>query len=228
MYQPLRTRLEAALGVPVEVVTAPDFTEYARRMIHQDYDLAITTGHQARLAQTDAGYVPLLTYDVPFKAVAIIPVDSPFKTAQDLNGSLVLGLSETSLVTLWGVTWLRNSGVAETLRYSSASDSVARMVLSGDAAAGFISLANYQSLAPSVQAQLKFLKTSEPMVGRVYVLNSRQSAIRAKIDAALWSFASSSDGKSYFERYQLKGYRKLSPSELEAMEPYASMVRKTL
>ena len=35
--------------VPVEIVTAPDFTEFARRAMAQDYDIAITTGHQARL-----------------------------------------------------------------------------------------------------------------------------------------------------------------------------------
>ena len=58
MYQPLRLLLENALGMPVEVVTAPDFTEFARRMLHQDYDIAITTGHQALLGQSDAGYSP--------------------------------------------------------------------------------------------------------------------------------------------------------------------------
>ena len=53
MYQPLRLHLERALASPVEVVTAPDFTEFARRMLHQDYDIAVTTGHQARLGQLD-------------------------------------------------------------------------------------------------------------------------------------------------------------------------------
>ena len=71
MYQPLRLQLEKALGVPVEVVTAPDFTEFAKRMLHQDYDIAVTTGHQARLAQTDADYLPLLTYSAEFRAETI-------------------------------------------------------------------------------------------------------------------------------------------------------------
>jgi phosphonate transport system substrate-binding protein len=62
MYQPLRLHLEKSLGNPVEVVTAPDFNEFARRALAQEYDLAITTGHQARLLQTDANYLPLLTY----------------------------------------------------------------------------------------------------------------------------------------------------------------------
>lgn len=63
MYQPLRLHLEQALHLPVEIVTAPDFTEFARRAMAQQYDIAITTGHQARLLQTDAGYLPLLTLE---------------------------------------------------------------------------------------------------------------------------------------------------------------------
>ncbi|GAA4030574.1 hypothetical protein GCM10022212_31120 [Actimicrobium antarcticum] len=70
MYQPLRKHLQKSLAVTVDIVTAPDFTEFARRMLHQDYDLAITTGHQARLSQTDAGYLTLLTYRAEFRTIA--------------------------------------------------------------------------------------------------------------------------------------------------------------
>ena len=228
MYQPLRLQLEKALGVPVEIVTAPDFTEFARRMLRQDYDMAITTGHQARLAQTDGDYIPLLTYSADFRAVALIPGDSKVKTARDLQGKPVLGLSSTSLVTLWGQHWLRQNGNNDALHYVSASDSVAQLVLSGEAAAGFTSLANYQSLARDVQAKMKFLVISERLTGRVYVLNKRQASRKEKIDAALAGFAESAEGKVYFEKYKLEGYRKLRPRELDAMDPYAREVRQSL
>jgi len=228
MYQPLRKQLEAALGVPVEVVTAPDFTDFARRMLHQEYDIAITTGHQARLAQTDAEYTPLITYAADFRAVALIPGDSKITSAKDLRGKPVLGLSTTSLVTLWGQHWLKQNGDNDTLRYVSASDSVARLVLSGEAVAGFTSLANYQSLPRDVQAQMKFLVISDRLAGRVYMLNKRQLARKDKVDAALAAFAESPEGKAYFEKYKLEGYRKLRPKELEAMDPYAKEVRQSL
>jgi phosphonate transport system substrate-binding protein len=228
MYQPLRLQLEKALGVPVEVVTAPDFTEFARRMLHQDYDIVVTTGHQARLGQTDADYIPLLTYGADFRAVALVAGSSPYKSVKDIKGKPVLGLSATSLVTLWGQRWLKQNGISEPLRYVSASDSVARLVLAGEAAAGFTSLANYQSLSRDIQSQLRFLVISDPLAGRVYMLNKRQLARKEKIDTTLWSFADSAEGKSYFEKYKLEGYRKLKPKELESMEPYAREVRQTL
>ena len=228
MYQPLRAQLERALGQPVEVVTAPDFTEFAKRMVHQEYDIAVTTGHQARLAQTDAEYLPLLTYSADFRSLALVAGNSTFKTARDLIGKPVLGLSPTSLVTLWGQHWMRQNGNTDALRYVSASDSVARLVLSGEAAAGFMSLANYQSLSRELQAQLRFMVISEPMAGRVYMLNKRQASRKELIDATLAGFATSPEGRAYFEKYKLEGYRKLKPKELEAMEPYAKEVRASL
>ena len=121
MYQPLRLYLEKALGHPVEIVTAPDFTEFARRAMAQQYDIAITTGHQARLLQTDAAYRPLVTYQNDFKAVALVGPDSAYRNPQDLNNKPVIGLSASSLVTLWGQHWLiRNSVSNTTMRYVSA------------------------------------------------------------------------------------------------------------
>jgi len=228
MYQPLRAQLEKALGMPVEVATAPDFTEFAKRMLRQEYDIAVTTGHQARVAQTDGDYAPLITYAADFRAVTLVDGKSKFKTAKDLIGKPVLGLSTTSLVTLWGQHWLKQNGNSEPIKYVSASDSVARLVLSGEAAAGFMSLANYQSLSRDLQAQLRFMVISDPMAGRVYMLNKRQTARRDVIEATLTAFAASAEGKAYFEKYKLDGYRKLKAKELEAMEPYAKEVRASL
>lgn len=228
MYQPLRVRLEKSLGMPVEVLTAPDFTEFAKRMLRQEYDIAVTTGHQARLAQTDAQYLPLLTYGADFRAVALVAGNSRYKTAKDLVGKPVLGLSPSSLVTLWGQHWLKQNGNNDTLRYVSASDSVVRLVLSGEAAAGFTSLANYQNLLRDVQVQMRFLTISDPLAGRVYMLNKQHTDRKAQIDAALSAFAASPEGKAYFQKYQLEGYRNLKPKELELMEPYAKETRLTL
>lgn len=229
MYQPLRLYLEKVLGQPVEVQTAPDFTEFIRRALNQEYDLAITTGHQARVLQTDAGYAPLVTYKADFKAVALVAKDGPYKSVRDLKGAAMLGLSQSSLVTLWGQHWMKKNGLGDNpIRYVSAADSTAQLVLAGEAAVAFHSMANYQKLAPEVQNRLAILAESEPMAGRVYMLNRRQATLVDKIDGAIWAFAASPAGRDYLDKNKLDGYRKLKPRELEAMEPYAAEVRSVL
>jgi phosphonate transport system substrate-binding protein len=229
MYQPLRQYLEKALGMPVEIVTAPDFDTFARRGLANEFDIAVTTGHQARLFQTDAKYIPLLTYKADFKAVVIVAGNSPVKKAADLKGKPVLGLSQASLVTLWGLHWLKENHLDTSMvKFVSASDSVGQLIVSGEATAGFMSQANFQKLAPAVRSQLKILAESKSMAGRVYVLNKRRMALQKKIDAALWAFAATPEAKTYFDSNKLEGYRKLRTGELKEMDPFAGEVRKVL
>ncbi|MCG2575658.1 phosphate/phosphite/phosphonate ABC transporter substrate-binding protein [Dechloromonas sp. XY25] len=229
MYQPLRRQLETSLQQPVEVQTAPDFTEFARRALNQEYDIAVTTGHQARLFQLDAGYLPLLTYVADFKAVALVDKNGPVKSPADLKGSSVLGLSPSSLVTLWGQQWMKKQNLGDVpVRYVSAADSVSLQVLAGEAAAGFTSLANFQKLPAEQRIRLRILAQSEPMVGRVYMLNKRWTKERKAVDKALAGFAASDDGKAYFAQNKLDGYRPLKQRELEAMDPYVAETRQVL
>lgn len=229
MYQPLRLHLEKEIGMPVDVVTAPDFTVFAQRGLQQEFDIAVTTGQQARLLQVDAGYLPLLTYRADFKAVALVAAASPYRRAADLQGKSALGLSPTSQVTVWGQHWLEDNGLKEMkIRYVSASDSVAQLLMAGEAAVGFTSLANYQKLAPELQQQLKILARSRSMAGRIYLLNKRLAGLQQKIEAALWSFAASEAGKKYFSTNRLEGYRLLERNELQSMDRYAAEVRRVL
>lgn len=229
MYQPLRLYLEKSLGQPVEVVTASDFTEFARRGLQQQYDLVVTTGHQALLLETDAGYLPLLTYKTDFKAVILVGANAPYQEPRDLASTTIIGLSPSSLVTIWGQHWIyRNNITGTNIRYVSASDSVAQLILNGEANAGMTSLANFQNLQPAIRDRLRILSESQPLVGRVYLLNKRQAGSTDKINAALWAFAETPEAQQYFNKYKLGGYRKLEARELVEMTPYANEVRQTL
>ncbi|MGC4406199.1 PhnD/SsuA/transferrin family substrate-binding protein [Methyloversatilis sp. MC4-4] len=229
MYQPLRQHLQKTLGTPVAIVTAPDFTEFARRALNQEYALVITTGHQAEMLRADARYRPLLTYQATFRAVVVVAAGSRAKSARDLAASTVAGLSPSSLVTLWGLRWMSEHGAAGvTVRYVSAADSVAQLLLNGEVSAGTMSLANFQGLAPEVRTRLRLLTDSPAMVGRVYLLNQVEAARAAAIETALWSFAETPAGVDYFARYKLEGYRPLRSGELDAMVPYAAEVREQL
>jgi phosphonate transport system substrate-binding protein len=229
MYSPLRNHLENTLGVPVELVTAPNFDVFAQRGLTQEFDIAVTTGHQARLLQVDAHYLPLLTYQAEFKAIVLVLAKGPIRMPSDLADKDVLGLSPASLVTLWGENWLvENKVMIKSIQYVSASDSVAQLILYGEVAAGFTSLANFQKLESEVRDQLVILAESKPLVGRVYMLNSRRATMQEKIEAALWSFASTPEAKQYFAITKLGGYRWVKPNELESMDIYAEKTRKLI
>jgi len=229
MYQPLRHYLENALKTRVDIVTAPDFDTFAHRALNNSYDLVVTTGQQARLLQVDAGYIPLLTYKAIFKAVAVVPKNNRITTPADLKNTTVLGLSPTSQVTLWGRQWLNEKGLSSLpLAYVSASDSVARLILSSKASLGFMSFANFQKLPPNLRDQLKIYAESKQMPGRIYLLNKRKTAELKEMQTHLWKFAATNEAKQYFDSNKLEGYRNLYPHELESMNSYAAEVRRHL
>jgi phosphonate transport system substrate-binding protein len=229
MYQPLRLALEKSLGQPVLIETAPDFTEFGRRALRQAYDIAITTGHQARIYEVDGGYLPLITYKAEFKAVALVAKNGPYRSPADLKGTTPLGLSPSSLVTLWGLHWLRNNKLGDLpIKYVSAADSASNQVLAGEASVAFTSLANFQKLPAEQQQALSILAESESMAGRVYMLNQRRSAQFKAIEQTIQNFGNSPEGKAYLSQNKLEAYRPLRHGELEAMEPYASEIRQLL
>lgn len=228
-YQPVRAALAEALGRPVEVVTAPDFTEFARRALEQSYDMAVISGHLAELLRADAGYLPLVTYTADFLAVMVVGRDSPITEPLALNGKVVLGLDPSSLVTLWGVHWLRDHHLApKPIQYISAADSIANLIASGQADAGFMSLATFQKLVPAVRDGLRVQERSQPMTGRVYMLNRRDAAEQDRVIAALRAFAETPDGKTYFLDNSLEGYRAITAADVRRMAPFADEVRSVL
>lgn len=229
MYQPLRSHLEKALGQPVEIMTATDFTEFVRRAVAQEFDIAVTTGHQARLLQVDAKYAPLITYKADFMALVIVPKNSPVQKPADLRGTTIIGLSPSSLVTLWGLHWMKTQKIQDVpVRFVSASDSVVQLIMGGEGSAGFVSQPNLEKLPPETQAGLRVLAKSAPVAGRVYMLNARRAAQHARIEAALWAFTKTPEGLRYFEANKLEGYRKVKKGELATLDPYADEVRKIL
>lgn len=230
-YQPLRASLEKSLGQPVEIATAQDFTDFARRALRGEYDIAITTGHQGLLLRDDARYLPLVTYRAPFQAVVVAssPTVPAAQIAAHVNGKTVLGLSPSSLVTLWGIHWLEQNKIKpQRMQFISAADSMAQLVIQQDAVVGFMSQANYEKLSAETRAQLRVVARSPEMAGRIYLLNPRQAQRQAVVLRALTQFGQSAEGVQYFQENKLDGYRPLKPGELDVMRPYAEEVRRTL
>lgn len=228
-YQPLRLFLQTRLQRDVRIVSAPNFEEFMRRALAGRYDIAITTGHQARLLQTDMGWLPLLTYQADFRVVWIKAANNQaIGRLEDLNGRKVLSLGPGSLTWLWSRQQLAERGVVPAnVGFVNASDSVAELIVSG-AAAGALSQAGVDQLNVNVGKQLHVFERSPSFLGRVYMLNPRLADEYTSLRQALDAFARTDAAQAYFQRSKLLGYRDVQLAELEAMEPYAQALREQI
>lgn len=229
-YQPLRLFLQTRLQRDVRIVSAPNFAEFLHRALAGRYDIAITTGHQARVLQTDRGYLPLLTYQADFRVVWVKAVNNPnIHRLEDLNGRKVLSLGPGSLTGLWSQQQLAERGVVPaSVDFVSASDSVIELIASGAVDAAALSQANIDRLSGNISSKLKVFEQSPSFLGRVYMLNPRLAHEYLTLREALAAFALTEAAQTYFQRSKLLGYRDVLPAELEIMEPYAQALREKL
>jgi len=229
-YQPLRFFLQTHLRRDVRIVSAPNFEEFMRRALAGRYDIAITTGHQARLLQTDAVFLPLVTYQADFRVVWVKAANNQvIERLEDLNGRKVLSLGPGSLTWLWSRQQLAERGVAPAgVGFVSASDSVAELILAGGAAAAVLTQVGVDQLNVNISRQLQVFERSPSFLGRVYMLNSRMTDEYTSLRQALDAFALTDAAQAYFQRSKLLGYRDVQPAELEAMEPYAQALREQI
>jgi len=226
-YEPLRQFLQRVLQREVRLFTAPSFDEFVNRALQGRYDIALAAGHEARLLQADAGWLPLVTYQAAFDVLLVKDRDrSEIGGFRDLDGRRLGSLGEGSLTSLWLAQQLKEHAVAPSeLIFINGADSLAKQVLSGRFDGAAFTRLGFNQLSAAERAGLSVFLQSRMFLGRTYLLSPKRSAEYALIRAGLDEFAESEAGKAYFQRAQLGGYREVLPAELELMEPYAQDLR---
>lgn len=233
MYKPLRVHLEDRLGMTVELQTAPDFATYVRRALARDYDVILAAPHLARLAQLDAGYVPLASCRTPIRGSLIVAADSPVRKLDDVRGKRLAVPDALALVGMMGEEWLRVAGLEGKsdyqVLYARSHNNAVRLVLAGEAEAAMVSSIFVARLPAAHRNQLRVVNTSDPVPGQ-YILAQPDLGAREMSDllAALLGFAATPAGRDFFKEYNLGGLDPASGGELRALDPYVQRVRAAL
>jgi phosphonate transport system substrate-binding protein len=110
-YEPLRTYLEQRLQRPVRVESAADFARFQARTVAGDFDLTITPAHLARLAQTDAGYVPLARFEPDHDSLLVVSSEQPLTTASELRGKKLAVIDRLAITVMAALDHLDKLGL---------------------------------------------------------------------------------------------------------------------
>jgi len=112
-FSPLAIYLAEHLQVPVQIETAPDFVEFARRT-HEDqrYDILFTAPHFYPHAVSKAGYRLVASVDSPgLWAVIVVPETSDIDSVDDLRGKRLAVVHPIPLATLLVRNHLLEAGI---------------------------------------------------------------------------------------------------------------------
>lgn len=233
-YQPMRTFLEQQLGQPVQLFTAPDFKTFYQRTARAEYDVVVTPAHFARLAQTEAGYVPLTTYRRELSALLIVAKDSPIKDAGDLRGKSVAIADPLAIVTLRGLQWFKEQGLQPnvdfTVRISAPHNTAVHAVMHGDMDAAIVGSGPYRIMSAELRGGTRILATLGSVPNATFLSSPKlPSGAAERIRAALLAFAEKSpEGRKFIADYGYDGMLPIGPESLRAMDAYAAEAKKRL
>lgn len=224
----LRSFLENHFHRPVQISTAPTFTEFTRRSLQGKYDLLITSPHLALLAAESAHYQPLLTYHEGLETLLL----SKTNTCPSAPPVSVLGLDPISFVTLTGLKELADRGLTTktglSIEYASASDSTALAVSQGKADIAIVSKPNYNKLPESTRQQLQICWTSTPKPSRIYLVKPNAQISLEQWQAALKAFIQSPEGEAHLKSNKFTAFREVNETELKSVQDLADMARQIL
>lgn len=230
-HNDLKVFLENYFKRPVQIVTAKNFSEFAKRT--NDgllYDLVLTSPNLAFLANKYGKYEPILTYT---KGLSTIIIGKNKDILKDKTKKIhAIGLDPVSFVTLNAEDWLETNDFIENdnifYSYSSASDSAAAILLNGEADLAIMSLPNYLKLNDNTKEQVKILYQSLPQPSRIYLAKNKNKITTKIWEDALKKFANSAEGKKHLETTQLEGFKQTTQNELNKLKNIGNKTLKKL
>ena len=229
-YQPFRSYLARELGRPVEIFTAKDFPSFHRDTLAGSFDLVLTAAHLARLAQRDAGWLPLAHYTEDNRATLLTSKSQPITAPKDLAGRKVAVANRTALVVIIALHWLAEKGLRpgrdfEILGVPTFS-AAAHAVQSGEAALGIVSTATLKQVPPSVAAGVQVFQEL-PSIPYTWAIAPALHAEGPRVREVLVRFTDQlPEGKKFYDATNHGAIEPMSEEFLRSIDPYVDETRR--
>lgn len=232
-YRPLRAYLEKRLQRPVVLITAPDLRTFVERTQKGEYRFVIDAPHFARLAQTEAGYVPMLRIEAGLYGVVVVAKNSSLHDIAGLRGKVVSTPNEITLMSMLGLQLLRRHGLTPGrdvfIHQAASHNSAVLSVLRGESAAAVTSVTALRQMPPEIRNEVRILAITSKVPHVIFLANSRvpQQEV-AKMTTLLLDFAASPEGKQFIRSTGYAGLRPPTDKELRSLDPYVRELKALL
>jgi phosphonate transport system substrate-binding protein len=233
-YEPLRAYLEERLRRPVALVTARDYRTYIERTQRGEYRFLVTAPHFARLAQTEAGYVPMVRVKRELHAIIVTRADGAVRGLNDLRHQVVTSPESLAIVTILGTRLLRQHGLVPgrnlTVQPLASFSSAVLAVHNGEAAAAITAPTALAQMSETLQANLRVIGTSPPVPPVVYIAHPRvpPEEIDRMTRVLLEFSADAQRGSAFFRKTGFVGLVRPGPDELRSLDPYVAELKSRL
>lgn len=232
-FEPLRAYLEKRLGQPVRIESGADFRRFHKRLLSGDFDLAITPAHFARIAQLDAGFLPMAKFAPDHDALLMHAAERPLNSVAELRSQQLAVIDRLAITVTATLQYLATQGleadrdyrIVEHRSHASAAYSVA----SGLSAAAVTTSQGLKQMPVDIRDKLLLTKHIADIPAFVLMAKSGMTPSGAKrLKSALLAFPRQAEGIEFLTRI---GYTKLIPidaADMKRADVYLDETRKVL
>lgn len=228
-HTPLKLYLEKRLQRPVDLVTAPDFSEFMARTQKGEYDLLLTAPHLARLAETRDGHQRVAMTAHKVQGVFLARKDSGIHSLADLKGKTIMMAQPISIVYQMGVEELRLNGLVPgkdiTVIGSRTHNNALYAPARHESDASVTGLVLWNNAEPDVREQLVEIGKTQGAPGFMLMAHKRvPAALIKRIQSALLDMHKTKEGKTYFEETEFKYFEKIDDKTMKKLDPYTRIL----
>ena len=229
-YQPLREFLAVELNRPVEMYTSNDIPGFHRDTLGGRYDVVVSAAHLARLAQRDAGWIPVATYAAAVHPVLLVSKRRPINSVRQLVGRQVAVNNRSALVVIVAMQWLADQGLnvgrdyelVELANFSSALQALQR----DEVALAIVADLSLKQVPRAVVDEVQVWRTLPAVPTLIWAVSPRLQGQSALIRAALLNFTPAlAQGEKFYKATGFGGMRGVTDDSLRALDPYADRAR---
>ena len=232
LFEPIRAHLEGELKRPIELYTAPDIRTHVRRIQKPDFDAVITAAHMGRLAQLDAGYLPVAGFESPLKGIVTVHKDSPIRNLRELEGKTVAVNDRLVLVSIVTLQDLQRAGVRTgDLRIVSSitQNSSLLSVAHGDVDAAITAIFTLNQIPEAQRQDTRTIYTTDRLPNVMFLANPRLPANeRDAMRRALTGFGRTPAGEQFFSTSGYNGIVPLDDAYMKTIDIYIPETRRIL
>lgn len=232
-YEPLRGYLEQALKQPVRIESAPDFRRFHERTLHGDFDLTISPAHFARIAQKDAGLLPLAQFSPDHDALLIFSSERPLAGIRDLKGKKLAVIDRLAITVTATMQYLETQGLRAEQDYQVVEHrthaGTAYALISGLAAAAVTTSQGLLQMPDELRRKMVVQKHIADipaffLVARAGTEKSRMTVLKN----ALLAFPGEAEGIDFLGRTGYNNIIPVSEAALKRADIYLQETRRAL
>ncbi|HHI76153.1 MAG TPA: phosphate/phosphite/phosphonate ABC transporter substrate-binding protein [Gammaproteobacteria bacterium] len=230
LYRPLADHLEARLGRPVRLVSAPDFATFKRRTAAGRYDILVTAPHLGRIAERRNGYRWLALTRNRSEAVFVSRRDSGIHTLGDLRGRRLALPPPLAIVHQMALETLERLGMEPQhdlrLLPRKSHDQALYAVIQGDADAAAFGLPTWRRYRAPEKRALVVIGRSASIPGFAILAHPRLGEpLLERLREALFAFPDTAEGRHFFDATALEGVRPVTHADRALLDHYLARIR---